>query len=137
MKVAHLAVVLGCIAQILSACGCPEDRAPSGIEMNLPTSLGSAAYRVEVCVDSACEDFEITQQNTAISDDGQLEVESVSADTLRYTSWLQIAPGTHDIEVIVSDETGSIATFDGSVEFQEIDRCHDEDSEAAIELVAA
>jgi hypothetical protein len=137
VKVARLAVVLGCIAQILSACGCPEDRAPSGIEMNLPNSLTSATYRVEVCVDSACEDFEFPQQDAAISDDGQLEMESVSADTLRYTSWLQIAPGTHDIEVVVSDETGSIATFDGPVEFQEIDRCHDEDSEAAIELVAA
>jgi len=137
MKVTRLAVVLGCIAQILSACGCPEGRAPSGIEMNLPTPLGSTTYSLKVCVDSACEDFEITQQNAAVSDDGQLEIESVSADILRYTSWRQIAPGTHDIEMVVSDETGSIATFDGPVEFQEIDRCHDEDSEAAIELVAA
>lgn len=105
--------------------------------MNLPTSLSTTSYRVEVCADSACEDFEITQQDAATSDDGQLELELVSENRLLYTSWRQIAPGTHDIAVAVSDESGPIATFDEAVEFQVIDRCHDEDSEASIELAAA
>jgi hypothetical protein len=55
----------------------------------------------------------------------------------RYTSWREIAPGAHDVVVNVSDETGTIAIFDGTVEFDAIDRYHAGDSEAAIELVVS
>jgi hypothetical protein len=136
MRIVRQALVLGCIAQVLAACGCPDDRVPSGIEMTLPTSLGGDAYRVEVCVDSTCEVFDVAQESVTVSPDGQVELELLSVDTLRYTPWRQISPGTHDVAVDVANESGTLAIFDGSVEFDEIDRCHAEDSQATIELVA-
>ncbi len=105
--------------------------------MSLPTSLGNDVHRVEVCVDSTCEVFDLAQENGAVSLDGLVELELVSPYTVRYTSWRGIAPGTHDVAVDVSDQTGTISTFDGSVEFNEIDRCHAEDSKAVIELAAS
>ena len=133
-----MAVVLGCLAQIVSACGCPDDRLPSGIEMTLPASLGDGAYRVEICVDSTCEVFDGVQEGGTVvaSGDGEIELE-LRSDQLLYTSWRQITPGTHDVVVDLSDRAGTFAVFDGSVEFEEIDRCHAEDSEATIELAAS
>ena len=134
-----MAVVLGCLAQIVSACGCPDDRLPSGIEMTLPASLGDGAYRVEICVDSTCEVFDGVQQGGTVvaTGDGEVELEVLRSDLVLYTSWRQITPGTHAVVADLSDGTGTFAVFDGSVEFEEIDRCHAEDSEASIELAAS
>jgi hypothetical protein len=136
MGIGRLAVALGCLSHLLSACGCPTDRAPSGIVMTLPPSLGET-YLVEVCVDSTCDTFDVVGETGRLSPDGQVELERLSSGETRYTSWREIAPGVHDVVVNVSEETGTIATFDGTVEFDAIDRCHDGDSEAAIDLVAS
>jgi hypothetical protein len=137
MKTVRLAVVLGCLTQIVSACGCPDIGVPSLIEMTLPASMGERAYSVEVCINSSCEVFEDVEEGVTTSSDGEVELEVLSSNSLRYTSWRQIAPGTHNVAVDVSDEGGGFADFEGAVEFDEIDRCHTEDSEATIELVAS
>lgn len=134
MRILRLAIVLSFLSQIVSACGCPDIGVPSVIEMTLPASTGESPYTVELCIDSSCEVFEQVQEGVATSSDGEAELEVLSSNSLRYTSWRQIAPGTHDIAVNISSEGGAVATYDGAVEFDQVDRCHDEASEATIEL---
>lgn len=108
--------------------------------MTLPTSMGDSAYRVEICIDSTCDVFDGVEEGGTVPNaagDGEVELELRPSETLRYTSWRQIAPGAHDVVVDISNETGTFADFDGTVEFEEIDRCHAGDSDATIELATS
>jgi hypothetical protein len=127
------AVVL--LISILTGCGCPDDRAPSGVEMTLQTPLDSGPYQVRICVDEDCVLFSPVAgtEGNYVGDDGEAEL-IVRSDRLFYNTFGLIEAGNHLVVVNVIDESGTIQSFESSsVEFEQVDRCHT-DSTAMVEL---
>ena len=132
----HWLLALSCLAPLIAACGCPEDRAPSGLDMSLESPLPTDIYTVTVCIDSVCDSFTgVGESGHYLNETGDWEVElDVQDDRLQLTSWRQIAPGDHEVVVELAGEGGTTLDFSGTVEFDRIDRCHAEDSTTAIDL---
>jgi hypothetical protein len=106
--------------------------------MSLDSPLPPGIYTVTVCIDSACDTFaDVGDPGHYLNERGDGEVElDVQDDQIRLTSWRPIAPGDHEVAVgvEVSGEGGTALDFSDTVEFNRIDRCHAEDSKAAIDL---
>jgi hypothetical protein len=119
----------------LTGCGCPDDRAPSGVEMTLDAPLDSGPHEVRVCVDEDCVLFSAVEGSggTYVSDDGDAEL-IVRGDRLLCNTFRLIEAGDHLVVVEVIDESGAIQSFESStVEFKQVDRCHT-DSTAVVDL---
>jgi len=102
--------------------------------MDLEPPLSGDPHEVTICVDGSCDTFVGVAGATGYYPlgDGMTDL-AVRGDSLVYTTFDQIEAGDHEIVVEVVGDEGPTHGFEGSVMFEEIDRCHT-DSTATVEL---
>ncbi len=124
-----LAVVLLSTA-ILTGCGCGDDRAPSGIAIELTETLAAGTYSFDVCVDEDCYSFgDLAAIGESLLGDADIYIR---ADYIRFTTWNAIEPGEHQVDLNLADANGIVLSFNGALDFEQVDRCHTTDAEATI-----
>ena len=118
-------------AALLSGCFCGDDRVPSSIAIELAEPLASGTYSLTVCVDDECTQF---AEVHAIGETtvGGLEYLTITDDRIHYSTFLAIAPGHHRVRLALDDPVGTVLSFDGDLDFEQVDRCHDTDSRATV-----
>jgi len=124
-----LAVVL-LSTTILTGCGCGDDRAPSGIAIELSEALAAGTYSFDVCVDDDCYSFgDLAPIGESSLGDADVYIR---ADHISFTTWNAIEPGEHQVALNLADANGVVLSFNDALDFEQVDRCHTTDSEATI-----
>ena len=118
-------------AALLSGCFCGDDRVPSSIAIELAQPLASGTYTLSVCVDDRCREFTDLPANGEATVGG-LDYLSITDDGIHYSAFVAIAPGQHRVRLALDDPDGTILSFDGDLDFEQVDRCHDTDSRAIV-----
>ena len=119
-------------AVLLSGCFCGDDRVPSSIVIELAEPLAPGTYTLAVCVDDRCEELSDLPANGEATVDG-LDYVTITESGIHYSSFVAIAPGQHRVRLALASLDDTIVSFDGSLDFEPIDRCHDTDSRATVE----
>ncbi|MDH5421660.1 MAG: hypothetical protein OEY55_07645 [Acidimicrobiia bacterium] len=58
---------------------------------------------------------------------------NITDDGIHYSTFVAIAPGQHRVRLALDNRDDTIVSFDGNLDFEPVDRCHDTDSQATIE----
>jgi len=118
-------------AALLAGCGCSADRFPSSVDIDLAEPLAPGPYSFTVCVDDGCTQFTDVPAN---GEDGVrgMDYLATTADGIHYSTFHAIAPGQHHLSVILANPDGTVLSFDGDLDFEQVDRCHDTDSRVTL-----
>lgn len=119
-------------ATLLSGCFCGADRVPSSIVVELAEPLTQGTHTLAVCVDDRCQEFTDLPAGGEATVDG-LEYVNITDDGIHYSTYVAIAPGQHRVRLALDNLDDTIVSFDGNLDFEPVDRCHDTDSQATVE----
>ena len=115
----------------LPGCFCGDSRVPSSIEIELAQPLAPGTYSLIVCVDDQCTQFTDVPANGEATVGG-LEYLNTTDDGILYSTFVAIAPGQHRVRLTLDDSVATVLSFDGDLDFEQVDRCHDTDSRATL-----
>ncbi len=128
----HFVLIIPLLAAaLLSGCFCGDDRIPSSIAVELAEPLAFGTYALAVCVDDRCIEFNDLSANGEATVDG-LNYLNITDDGIHYSAFVAIAPGQHRVRLALDDPVGNVLSFDGDLDFEQVDRCHDTDSRATV-----
>ena len=120
------------VVALLSGCGCGDDRSPSSIDIDLTDPLAPGTYSFTVCVDDECTQFTDVPANGELSVGG-MDYLNITDDAIYYYTFHAIPPGQHHLAVILANTDGTALSFDGDLDFEQVDRCHDTDSRVTLD----